>query len=190
MLTADKYFQGAIRQLLKDEEFHDGLRYKDDDTQIYLRMAGGESPASLRGYDLGQYSVNSLVGSAIELAVATKVHASLAKHKNIRVICEGSTDALPIRSSYPYTGDGRVGKVGEQLSPGSQDGVALSTGIRDNLALSFVRGYEGLRTLAEVLGPTLKGRIQLFYAGKGIVAGRGPESRGIVFRLVLGPELD
>ena len=191
-LERNDRFTAELRRLLKDEGFRSSMRYKDDDTQDFVIGVSGED-VKIQGYDPGQYSVNSLIGSIIERSVAAKVDELLDQgYQKVTVICEGATDALPIRSRIEYIGDGRAGKIGQRLRPGSQDGAPLkSRGIWNNHDLSFARGYEGIRALAQILRPRLgSGRIEYFYTGKGVVAAAGgsqPESRRITFRLIFSP---
>lgn len=190
-LEEDSRFREELERLLRDESFKSSARYKDDDTQRFIDAARG-SQVQIQGYEPGQYSVNSLIRSIIQRSVAAKIDATLEDYKNVIVVCEGATDALMISGSLQYSGKARVAAVGKRIQPGTQEGVQLS-GIRNNIDLSFARGYEGARALAQILGPKWRsGRIQMLYTGMGIVAtagGNQPESRRITFRLTLGPKL-
>lgn len=187
-LERDPRFTEELRRLLAENSSL--MRYKDDDTQRFVStLSGGD--VKIQGYDPGQYSVNSLIGAIIERSVATKVDSLLDEgYKKVTVVCEGAADALQVRSGIKYAGEGRVGDLGQRLRYGSQGGVPLSQGVRNNLDLSFARGYEGMRALAQILRPRLaSGRLELFYTGKGVVTSAGgnqPESRRITFRLILG----
>lgn len=185
-LSKNVEFKRGLEELMRSESFKRALRYKDDDTQGFITQ--------IQGYGKGQYSANALIGSIIERAVVPAVRDALKTHRNVTVTCEGGTDRLRITSPLSYAGNGRVTEPGVALSLNSQDGRALNGGIRDNVALSFARGYEGARALAEILGPALSSnkRIELRYTGVGEVADRSgdhPESRRIRFRLSLGPKL-
>lgn len=192
-LKKDPEFLGRLRSYKDDRKFQDSIRYKDDDTQSFIGTTQGFK-VLIHGYDLGQYTINSLIGSIIQGSVAPTVLRELGRRKNLIVICEGATDSLPIKRVLPYRGDGRVGVRSEEISLGVSQGRLLSSGLRNNLDLSFARGYEGARALSQILGPVLKsGRVQLVYTGIGVSAsqsGSQPESRRIVYRLRLGPKLD
>jgi len=191
-LKNDKSFQSRLKALRGDKKFRSSIRYKDDDTQNFLDVASGVQ-VKIQGYERGQYSVNSLVGAIIERSVAVEIYKNLDAYRDLTVICEGGTDSLRISSPLAYEGNARVTSRGERLDPRSRQGRPLSSGIRNNIDLSFARGYEGLRALAQILDSALSsGRIRMFYTGKGIVATQGgdrPDSRQIIFRIVLGPKL-
>lgn len=193
-LKEDREFLDRLQRYKTDKKFQSSIRYKDDDTQSFIGAAQGME-VRIHGYDRGQYSINSLIGSIIQGSVAPWVLRSLGSYKTLTVICEGGTDALKIAGALPYNGAARLGGAGDLVSlSGPAAGQLVGTQIRSNLALSFVRGFEGAQALSEILGPVLKsGRVQVVYTGAGVVSsepGDRPESRRIVFKIRLGQRLD
>lgn len=192
-LKKDPEFLARLRSYKDDRRFQASIRYKDDDTQSFIGATQGLQ-VLIHGYDRGQYTINSLIGSIIQGTVAPTILRELGRRKSLTVLCEGATDSLSISGTLPYRGDGRAGAKGEELPLGASRGRVLSTGLRDNLDLSFARGYEGARALQQILGPVLQsGRVQLVYTGAGVSASKAgdqPESRRITYKLRLGPKLD
>jgi len=186
-LKNDRSFQTEVRRRLAEDS--SSLWYQDDDTLRLMRLIGGAPLVESSIYDPGKYKISALILQP----VAQEVAAALKHHERVIVVAEGAAEAFSLRSTIPYSGAGRVGKVGELLKFGGQGGLPVSYGIRNNLDLSFVRGYEGIRTLAEMLGPKIHGgRIELFYTGKGRVAddsSRRPGSRRLIFRIIFRSRL-
>ena len=184
-LTQDESFRRALEELLKSDQLRQALRYKDDDTQAFI--------AQIRGFAVNQYSVNAVIGSIIERAVVPEIRKVLDTRHTVTVTCEGGADRLRFNGTLAYSGKGRVATKGTPLPLDSEEGRPLKDGIRDNLALSFARGYAGAKALAELLGDlSTNKRVQVRYTGLGEVADRAgnhPESRRIIFRLDLGQKI-
>ena len=192
-LKSDPELLARLRSYKDDRAFQEAIKYKDDDTQSFIGATQGLK-VLIQGYDRGQYTINSLIGSIVQASVAPTLLRELDRHRSLTVVCEGATDSLPISRALPYRGDGRSGAKGQELPLTASQGYPLNAGIRNNLDLSFARGYEGIRALAQILGPVLKGgRVKLIYTGAGVSASRAgdqPESRRITYRIRLGPKLD
>ncbi len=191
-LEKDEQFSALLDKIRNDLKGASSFRFKDDDTQIFFNQISG-TEVKIQGYEKGQYSVNALIGSIIERSVAVAVQSSLRDYSLVKVVCEGATDRLRISGNIKYSGKARRALPGKQLRLSSEEGTSMGDGIRDNLALSFARGHEGIDALAQMLGPRLRsGRIELYYTGLGEVAGGSgnhPESRRIRFRVIPGPRI-
>jgi hypothetical protein len=192
-LKKDPQFLSRLKSYKDDSKFQASMRYKDDDTQGFIRATQGLQ-VLIHSYDRGQYTINSLIGSIIQGSVAPTILRELGRHRNLTVVCEGATDSLSVGGALPYRGNGRSGVKSVEIPLGAAEGRPLGSSLRDNLELSFARGYEGARALSQILGPVLKSdRVQLAYTGVGVAASRSgdqPESRRIIYKLQLGPKLD
>ena len=185
-LLTDPIFKRKLAEKMADEKFRDDLRFKDDDTQLFMDQASSRKVAEITGYPKGQYRVNALAGSIIKQVVLPAVQFYLQNYGEVIVDCEGYTDQLRITSGIPYTGSADLNAFGTpaEFKPSSPTS-ALE--IRNNNQLSAARAYEGIAGLTSALGPMRqRSGLSLRYFGQGAAEGPKrdhPASRKIIFRI-------
>lgn len=184
-LLNDPVFKKKLAEKLADERFRDNLRFKDDDTQIFMDEAS-RKVAEITGYPKGQYRINALAGSIIKQVVLPAVKFYLQNYGEVKVDCEGYTDQLRIVSGIPYTGSANLSASGSPSDFKPASPIAQSL-IRNNDQLSAARAYEGIAALESALGRmSQRSGLSLRYFGQGAAASPQrdhPASRKIIFRI-------
>jgi len=187
-LLDDPRFVAAVKRALADERFRESIRYKDDDTQIFIDTAARK--IQIAGYPVGQYRVNSIVAAVIQQTVLPIVTFYLEHYGEVVVDCEGFTDQLKIIGSITYTGSEKLASSGSvnTYTPSTQpEPQTVDTIIRNNGQLSVARAHEGIAALAAALDRfSANSALTLRYSGLGVaasVAGDQPASRKIIFHI-------
>lgn len=183
-LLQDPEFRQRVKGVVTDDQRWEPFRYKDDDTQSFLRdVANGQIEIS--HYEVGQYWPNAVLTALIARGVRPKVMQFLERYKRVGVRCIGSADRLPIRRGLAYAGRARLLEGERGLELNSSSGRLLSPVLRNNDELSFARAYEALAVLAHNI-PKPE-RLSLRYLGRGEASGGAraadPFSRKITFEI-------
>jgi len=191
-LSSDRDFAKSLQAASQDMRFRSALRYKDDDTQFIIEALQGRS-TNIPAFARGQYSISAFVGSVVEGAVAPEILGYLEEYARLEVVCAGTTDDLGLAAALRYDGEARMDHIGQKLELKGEGGSPIEPAINSNVGLSFARGYEGSKALAQILGPAMRsGRITIYYTGHGTSATRpvgSPEHRRIVYTISLGQKL-